>query len=76
MTYLVVFLAGVLIDCFYAVYVRATVSRLPFRAAAASMLMAAPALFGYLAIVENHYLAGSYLAGLGVGTFVAVRWGK
>lgn len=76
MLYFLVFLAGMAIDFAYAVYVRACVARRAWRASIASVLMAAPALFGYLAIIENHYLAASYLGGLGVGTFIAVRWGK
>ena len=76
MSYALVFLAGVAIDISYVLYVRAAIDRRPVTAAFASVLMAAPALFGYLAIVDNNWLAGAYLAGLGCGTYGAVRWCK
>lgn len=76
MTYVVIFVFGFAIDVAYAVYVRACVDRRPFRAAVASLLIAAPALFGYLAIVKNYWLSLAYLSGLAAGTYVAVRWGN
>jgi len=72
--FLKVFFYGVSIDILYVFYILFVSRRMKFRAATFSMLMAAPAIFGFLDIYEKRWLAIPYLLGLFSGTIAAMMY--
>lgn len=71
---LLVFLLGFCIDLFYVVYVNAVRDRKKIKAGVASVMLAAPALLGFMSILEEKLLMLPYFAGLFCGTVVAMLW--
>lgn len=69
-----VFLLGFVIDLFYVVYVNAVRDRHKLKAGAASVMLAAPALLGFMSILEEKLLMAPYFAGLFFGTITAMTW--
>lgn len=76
MKILLVLLLGFCIDLFYVLYVNAVRERQKIKAGAASVLLAAPALFGFMSILEDKVLMLPYFAGLFFGTIVAMSLHK
>lgn len=68
-----VFAFGFTIDLAYVLWVRAVANGKSLLAGCASVLIATPALFGYVEVYENRIMAIPYLAGLFCGTVVAVK---
>lgn len=68
-----VFLYAFLIDVAWVFYVLAIAKRRIVWAAVMSMLMGAPAIFGYMEIFDNRWMAIPYLLGFGTGTVVAMK---
>lgn len=68
-----VFLFGVLVDVSYVLWMSATVAKSKIKAGAASVLIAAPAVFGVTAIVDSRWLSLPYFAGLFLGTVLGIR---
>ena len=67
-----VFLFGVVIDVLWALYILAVAEKRRLVASIMSMAMAAPAILGFLEIVESNSLLFPYLLGLGCGTFIGM----
>lgn len=67
-----VFFLGFAIDLFYVLYVNAVRERQKIKAGAASVMLAAPALLGFMSILEDKVLMLPYFAGLFFGTIVAM----
>lgn len=70
--YAKVFLCGFAIDLLYCWYFQAVTARKKLKAGLLSVLLAAPALFGFLEITQDVYLAIPYLFGLFCGTVAAL----
>jgi hypothetical protein len=66
--YIKVFCLGFLIDIMYVVWIIAVASGSVLIASSASVAMATPALFGYMAILEDRKMIIPYLLGLFFGT--------
>jgi len=73
---ILVFLLGFCIDLFYVVYVNAVRDRHKIKAGAASVMLAAPALLGFMSILETKWLAAPYFTGLFFGTVFAMSLPK
>jgi hypothetical protein len=71
--YLTVFALGFIIDIFYVGYISAVTQRAKLKAGVMSILLAAPALFGYIEISGNPRLCVPYFLGLFLGTIVAME---
>jgi hypothetical protein len=66
--YLKVFCLGFLIDIMYVIWILAVASGSVWLASFASVGMAIPGIFGYMAILEDRKMAVPYLLGLFFGT--------
>lgn len=73
---ILVFLLGFSIDIFYVVYVNAVRDKHKLKAGAASVMLAAPALVGFMSILDDNLLMLPYFAGLFLGTVVAMTFSK
>ena len=71
---ILVFFLGFCIDLFYVLYVNAVRDKAKIKAGVASVLLAAPALFGFMSILEDRWLMIPYFLGLFIGTVTAITW--
>ena len=69
-------MSGFVLDAFYVLWLRNVAADKPFRSSLASLALTAPALFGTVNVIGNHALSIPYLAGIMLGTYVAVKWYK
>ena len=69
-----VFFLGFSIDIAYIIYINSVREGHKIKAGAASVLLAAPALFGFMSILEDKLLMIPYFLGLFCGTIVAMAW--
>ena len=74
--YLKVFSFGLIIDLAYVLYIIAVTNDRYITAGVATAAVAAPGLFGYMAVYDNKILAIPYLLGLCVGTIVGMMLKK
>lgn len=72
LTILKVLSYGILIDVIWVFYILHVNDRMKVRASILSSMMAAPALFGFIDVISNKFLAVPYLLGLGIGTFTGM----
>lgn len=70
-----VYAFGFLIDIMWVGCVTQVAAGNRVRASVYSMLLAAPALFGYVEVMQDRWMAVPYLLGLGSGTYVATGRG-
>lgn len=68
-----VFSFALVIDVMWVLYILTVSKNKRFLASIVSMMMGAPAIFGYLEIVNNVMMSIPYLIGLGVGTLVGLK---
>lgn len=68
-----VFISGFLIDVLYALWVLSVSSNKKWRAAIVSGLMALPACFGIISIVDSHILIIPYAIGLALGSISGMK---
>lgn len=66
--YVKVFCLGFLIDIMYVIWILAVASGSVLLASFASVAMATPGIFGYMAILEDRKMIAPYLLGLFFGT--------
>jgi hypothetical protein len=69
------FIAGFIIDVFYALYTMAVTDRVPFAAAVYSVVIGLVGMTAMVSAVEDSAYILPYLLGLGCGTYVVVAWG-
>ena len=74
LVYAKLFLGGFVIDLLYVWYFQHVVARKKLKAGLLSVLLAAPALFGYIEISRDVYLALPYFFGLFCGTVAALAF--
>lgn len=67
-----VFLFGFVIDISYVVWVRSVAKGRKILAGLSSLLITAPALFGYYSVFHNLWLSIPYLLGLFIGTVIGL----
>ena len=68
-----IFLLGFSIDLIYVWYIQAVVEHKKYKAATLSVMLAAPAMFGFFEVYENRWLALPYFFGLFSGTLAAIE---
>lgn len=74
MQYLFMFLAAAFIDLSYVHWFRAVHNQQYLRAALFSMVIGACGILGVTGVVADGWLAVPWLAGLGVGTIVGMKF--
>ena len=67
-----VFLYAMILDIIYVFWFLNVIKKNKLLAASLSMFMAAPAINGFLEIVDNRILQIPYLIGLGTGTVIGI----
>lgn len=72
--YVYIFFLGFGIDLVYVWYIQAVNERAKLKAGVLSVMLAAPAMFGWFEVYENRLLAIPYLLGLFTGTLLALEW--
>jgi len=70
------FMAGFLVDVFYTWWIRAIAVQAPLQSGVYSMLVTGTSLVGFTSVVDNHYAAAPYLLGMGLGSALAVKYGR
>jgi len=71
--YILVFLLGFAIDLIYVWYIQALLEKTKIKAGALSVMLAAPAMFGFFEVYEDKWLAIPYFLGLFCGTVLALE---
>lgn len=74
MSWLVALAVGTLLDLAYTRWVQHTGQQRALHAAAYSMLIGVMSLTGIVLVVEQREFAVPYVLGLGLGSFLGVKW--
>lgn len=72
LSFIKLFAAGFVIDLLYVWYFKAVTAGHKLKAGTMSVLLAAPALFGFVEVSKDYTLAAPYLLGLFCGTIAAL----
>jgi hypothetical protein len=73
---IIAFISGFALDLAWAYYTRQVAAGAAGRAALASIATGGLGAVGITSVVRDANTLPAYLAGLALGTYVAVRWGK
>lgn len=74
MSWLIVFVSAAVIDVVYISYFAAVRDKLVGKAILCSMLLGVCGLVGMVGVIDDSLLSIPYLAGLGVGTAIGMKW--